>query len=404
MKVLIFIPYVGSHYGGTSKATREFADTLSSLGANVDLITTDANGSDKLDVPLNKWIYQKSYRIRYFSCWHHHDFIVSLSLIYWLIKHIKDYDIVHTNTVFSPLVSLVHLLCQWRKIPYAITPHGMLEPWALSYKAWKKRIYYNLLEKPALKKASVIQVIANAEASNVKKLGFRNLVVVPNGIHHQEFENLPTSEIFYEQFPETRNKTLLLFLGRIDPKKGLDLLAPAFGKIHKKFPQTHLVVAGPDSTGFLAIVRRYFAQAGCLEAVTFTGMLTGKLKQAALVAADLYVAPSYSEGFSMSVLEGMASGLPCVITTGCNFPEAAQAQAAHIVDTNPDEIANALIDCLSNPAQAQAMGDRARKLIFRNYTWERAAEKLVKVYQAIVDKKVLPEYQDFIPAKSGKEI
>ncbi len=392
MKILILTPYVGSSYGGTSKVVKELAQATSSLGISVDLVTTNANSFGKLDVPLNVWIKEDCYKIKFFPCWHRHDFIISFPLINWLINHVVDYDLVHTNTVFAPLVLVAHWVCQWHNVPYVATPHGMLEPWTLSYKAWKKGFYYSLFEKPALQGASAIQVLANSEANNIKSLGFKYFVVIPNGIHPQEFQPLPEPEVFYQQFPATRNKTLILFLGRIDPKKGLDLLAPAFAKVHKQFPQTHLVVAGPDSIGFMTTVQSYFIQAGCLDAVTFTGMLTGSLKYAALAAASLYVAPSYSEGFSMSVLEGMASGLPCVITTGCNFPEAATAKAAHVVDINADAISNALIQSLSAPQQARAMGDRAREFVFQNYTWDRAAEKLVRVYQAIINKEPFSEY------------
>jgi glycosyltransferase involved in cell wall biosynthesis len=392
MKILMITPYVGSNYGGTSKAVKDLAQEISSLDISIDIITTNANSSEKLDVFLNAWLAEKDYRIRYFDCWHRNDFIISVSLINWLINHVVDYDLVHTSTVFAPLVLLAHWICQLRQIPYVVTPHGMLEPWALSYKGWKKRFYYTLFEKPTIRQASAIQVLANSEANNIKSLGLKHTVVVTNGIHRQEFETLPNPELFYQQFANTRSKTLILFLGRIDPKKGLDLLAPAFVKVHNKFPQTHLVVAGPDSIGFLTTAQSYFAQVGCLDAVIFTGMLTGSLKYAALAAATLYVAPSYSEGFSMSVLEGMASGLPCVITTGCNFPEAATAKAAYVVDINADAIADALIQCLSYSQQTKAMGDRAREFIFQNYTWEQAGKKMLQVYKAIIEKKCLPEY------------
>jgi glycosyltransferase involved in cell wall biosynthesis len=385
MKILIFAPYIGSNYGGTSKAVKELVESVSGFGTKVDLITTNANQSDKLTVPLNRWLESENYRIKYFSCWNRNDFIISLSLIQWLIHHIKDYDVVHTNTIFAPIVSFVHWLCQQHKVPYVMTPHGMLEPWALSYKAWKKKLYFNLVEKSSLQKAHFIQVIANSEAGHVKALGLQNPVVIPNGVHKKEFISLPEPDIFYQQFPSTYNKTLILFLGRIDPKKGLDLLAPAFAKVRKRFPQTHLVVAGPDSTGYLLKVKTAFKQVGCLDAVTFTGMLTGSLKYAALAAASVYVAPSYSEGFSMSVLEGMASGLPCVITTGCNFPEAAMAKAALVVDIKTHAIADGLIQCLSHPQMSKAMGNRARNFIFQNYTWDCAAEKLTRVYKAIVN-------------------
>jgi glycosyltransferase involved in cell wall biosynthesis len=267
----------------------------------------------------------------------------------------------------------------------------MLEPWALSYKAWKKRLYFSTLEKPALQKARAIQVLASSEAKNINALGFEHTIVIPNGIHSQEFQELPDPEQFYQQFPATRNKTLILFLGRIDPKKGLDLLATAFAQIHNQFPHTHLVVAGPDSIGFLPTVKSYFSQAGCLEAVTFTGMLKDSLKNAALTAANLYVAPSYSEGFSMSVLEAMASGLPCVMTTGCNFPEAAAAKVARVVDIDAESIAKALITCLAHRKEAKAMGDRARQFILQNYTWDIAAKKLIQVYSDILNTKATSE-------------
>jgi len=384
IKILMFIPYVGSNYGGTSKAVTELVQEVSSLGISIDIITTNANGLTKLNMPLNIWIREQNYRIRYFFCWYQNDFIISPSLINWLISHVSEYDIVHTNTVFSPLVLLTHWVCKLRQISYIVTPHGMLEPWALSYKAWKKQFYYSLLEKPALQQASAIHVLTDSEAKNVYSLGLKHPVVIPNGIHRQKFEILPNPEIFYEQFPFTRNKIIIIFLGRIDPKKGLDLLAPAFAKVHNQFPQAHLVIAGPDNIGFLTTAQSYFTQVGCLNAVTFTGMLTGSLKYAALAAASLYVAPSYSEGFSMSILEGMASGLPCVITKGCNFPEAAKAKVAYIVNINVGAITDALIQCLSHPEQAKAMGERAREFIFKNYTWEQAAKKLFQVYKSFI--------------------
>jgi glycosyltransferase involved in cell wall biosynthesis len=384
MKILMLVPAVGTVYGGPSKSVVELAQALGHHSIEVDLITTNANGSEKLNVPLQTWISETSYRFQYFPYWDLKGYKFSLALTNWLFKNASNYDLVHANAVFSYANLPAYWACQQQKIPYLVTPRGMLEPWALSYKAWKKRLYYNLFEKPALQQASAIQTLAKKEAEGVKILDLKApIVVVPNGVHKQDFETLPEPENFYSKFPETRNKTLILFLGRIDPKKGLDLLSTAFAKIHTLFPHTHLIVAGQDNIGYLSVVKDYFAQAGCIDAVTFTGMLTGSLKHSALAAANIYVAPSYSEGFSMSVLEGMASGLPCVITTGCNFSEAASAQAAYVVDVNAEELADALTKCLQNPQQAKQMGNRARQLVFENYTWERVASQLIEIYMSI---------------------
>lgn len=388
MKILIVIPGIGPVYGGTSKIAIELAQALGKREIIVDIVTTNANGLADLDVTLRKWLKEDFYRIQYFPRWHIGDYKPSISLTNWLLNHVADYDLVHTIAVFSYPVSITHWACQFKGVPYINNPQGMLEPWALSYKSWKKRIYYKLIEQSSLHNASAIQMLNLAEAKNAEPLQLKApIVLIPNGIHEQEFKELPSPEPFYQKFPHTFDKTLILFLARIDPKKGLDLLAPAFGKVYSQFPNSHLIVAGPDTIGFQSTVEDYFEKAGCLNAVTFTGMLTGSMKHAALSATSAYVAPSYSEGFSMSVLEGMASALPCVITTGCNFPEAAIAKVAHVVEISSDAIANALIDCLSNPEQAKAMGDRAREFIFEKYTWDKIASQLQQVYSNILQQK-----------------
>jgi glycosyltransferase involved in cell wall biosynthesis len=383
MKVLIVTPYLGTVYGGTANVVMALAQRLGALDIQVDVVTTNADDAGHLQVATHCWIEQGKYRVQYFPCWHRRDFILSSALAIWLGQHLKEYDLVHTHTFFAPMITLTHRLCRWYRIPYIMTPHGMLEPWALAYKVWKKRLYYACFEKSALLFAQAVHVLSSTEAEQVKALGTQATVVVPNGVELEAIKPVSSPGIFNNAFPETVSKTLILFLGRIDPKKGLDLLAPAFARVHALFPNTHLVIAGPDSIDFTPTVQAYFAQHGCLEAVTFTGMLKDELKSAALGAASIYVAPSYSEGFSMSVLEGMASGLPCVITKGCNFPEAGEANAAYIVDAQPDALAEALLRCLADSAQAQAMGQRAHDFIRQYYTWEQSAQKLLGLYESI---------------------
>lgn len=376
MRVLVVAPYVATTYGGPGKVVVELTQALAQFAVEVDLITTNANADTSLDVPLQVWHDRNGYRIQYFPSWNRQDLIWSSSLLQWLFKHIRNYDVVHTHCLFMPIASATNWICRWHRVPFVMTPHGMLEPWALAQKAWKKRLYYTAIEQPTLKQAKAIHVLTAVEAEQVRSLGLHQTVIVPNGIHQREFESLPDANLFYQQFPHTRDKVLILFLGRLDPKKGLDLLAPAFAAIRQQFPQTHLVIAGPDMIGYLPTAEAFFADLNLTEYVTFTGMLSGELKLAALAAAKLYVCPSYSEGFSMSVLEGMAAGLPCVITEGCNFSEA--AQVAQVVQPTSSAIANALIQALSD---AQPTGGQAKQFVFQNYTWERSAAKLLEAYR-----------------------
>lgn len=383
IKILMVVPALGDVYGGPSKSVLELTQAIGNLGIDIDLVTTNANGQVKLDVPLYNWIDKRNYRIQYFPYWNMWDYKFTLSLTKWLFKNVQNYSIVHTNAIFSYPILPAYWACQLHHIPYIVTPRGMLEPWALAYKAWKKNLYFSLLEKPALEKASCIHMLASTEAERIQPIGLKIAVeVVPNGIHREQFDVKHDPDVFYNQFPETRGKKLIIFLGRIDPKKGLDLLTIAFQSVYQGFHNAHLVIAGPDNVGYASVIKQDLAKYNCLHAVTFTGILTGELKYAALAAASIYVAPSYSEGFSMSVLEGMAAGLPCVITTGCNFPEA--AEVAKIVNINAEEIAEALIGFLRHPEQAKDMGDHARHFILENYTWGQIAAKMVAIYNQIL--------------------
>lgn len=385
MKILMITPYLSPVYGGITKIVQEVVEGLARQGCEVDLLTTDAKLPSDVDYIPNQWIKRDGYRVCYCASVYRFDLIFSASLLSWLWKNIDNYHLIHTNTIFSPLMTVVFFMCRLKRKPYIVTPHGMLEPWAFQHRSGKKKPYYNLLEKSNLNGAIALQGTASVETENIKSFNLKPQVFfVPNGLHPEDFINLPTPEIFYQRFPETRDKTLIIFLARLHPKKGLDLLAPAFAEVKKQYANTHLIIAGPDNEGFLPMLKNHFIEAGCMESVTFTGMLRGEIKYSALSAADIYVAPSYSEGFSMSVLEGMASNLPSVITKGCNFPEAEEAQAAKVVDIDVKSITSALLWCLSHPEEAQGMADRGRKFILDNYTWDQVARKLMSQYDRLL--------------------
>ena len=126
MKILFLTPYLSENYGGITKITRELAQTLGKLGISLDLITTLASDKTIIDQHPHSWVVQEHFRVRYFPCIHKGDFIFSWSLLQWLRIHVADYDLVHTHTVFCPLVSWASHICHRQKIPYLITPHGML--------------------------------------------------------------------------------------------------------------------------------------------------------------------------------------------------------------------------------------------------------------------------------------
>lgn len=389
MRILLLIPALGAVYGGTSKLLPPLAAALARRGLRVDLVTTNANGAADLDVPVGRWIEQDGYRLRYFPRLGRAEYKLGFALSAWLARHVADYDLAHIHSDFNFPVLAAAAACRWRKVPYLLTPHGMLEPWALGYKARKKRLYYEWVERPlVLRGARALQALNRSEAANIEALRLGPpVVVLPNGIDPAEAaaREPAKAEIFLDRFPAARGKTVILFLHRVDPKKGLDILARAYGRLRGRFPQTHLVVAGSATGDYEATARGFFEAAGCADAVTFTGLLEGDEKRGALAAASVFVTPSYSEGFSMSVLEAMAAGLPCVLTEGCNFPEAGAAGAARIVPTGDvGAFAAALENLLDDPAAMRTMGQLARELVSAEYTWPTVAAH----YQTMANKLV----------------
>ena len=307
----------------------------------------------------------------------------------WLWSHVGEYQCVHHLSVFNSSALITAVACRAKGVPYLINPQGMLEPWALEHKSWKKRVYYRWLERPlVLRGAQVIHALNRREAANLTALNIgRPVVTIPNGIDPADAcaASEADAAAFLARFPATKGRSLILFLHRVDPKKGLDLLAAAYARVRSEFPDTHVIIAGPDNVGFTATARGFFDAAGVGDAVTFTGMLEGEFRRGAFAAATVFVLPSYSEGFSMSVLEAMAAGLPCVLTVGCNFPEAGAARAALVVEPEPAAYADALAQLLADPAAARAMGGRARELVLTRYTWDRVAAQMAEVFAAVAD-------------------
>lgn len=377
-------PYVSAVYGGPARSVTETCAALGRAGLDVDLVTTDANGARPLDLPQGDWISHPSHRMRVFPLRPRRGPFLSRALASWVSREARRYDVVHAQMFFNHPAHVAAAAARRAGVPYVITPRGTFEPWALKHKGLKKRAYLAWTGKRLMAGAAAVQALAPKEAVDViAAVPGARVITIPNGVSQAELDAPLIAGLFWERFPSLIEKRLILFLSRVHQKKGLDVLAAAFGAVHREFPEAHVVVAGPDD-GYEATARRLFAEAGCSESVSFVGMLDGALKRAALAAAEIYVLPSYSEGFSMSVLEAMAAAKPCVITHGCNFPEAATAGAAHVVAAESEPIGNALLACLRSPGDAKQMGVMARQFVRTHYTWEIVATDLAAVYQGIV--------------------
>lgn len=298
---------------------------------------------------------------------------------------IDEADIVHHHSVWMLPTSYASRLARRQSKPVVITAHGALEPWALQNSGWKKRLVGRAFQNHDLRTADCLHVNSAAEIAGIRQYGLKcPIAVIPNGIHLPDYDALPDREVFRQAFPQARGKRIALFLARLNEKKGLGHLIPAWRQVIDEAPDWHLILAGPDS-GYEQTARALVDQYGLRERVSFTGSLHGDAKRAALAAADLFVQPSFSEGFSMSIIEAMACRLPVLLTPGCNFPEVAAGRAGICVEPAIDETAKGLRTLVQlSTDERRAMGQRGRHLIEQQYTWDRVAQTTLSLYRWLI--------------------
>ncbi len=263
-----------------------------------------------------------------------------------LEEAVRSAEVVHLHGLWQAQTRRGASAARSARVPYLVAAHGMAEPWALRHKFWKKRIYLAFIEARNLRRASCLHALSRPEIEHLRAIApWTPICFIPNGVDLAFAENLPPRSKLELEHPELRGKFVLLFFARLHVKKGLDLLAEALGRIAADHPDLHLLLAGNDG-GAWAPFRDRMEQLGLGGRMSYVGHVAGERARQVWAAADAFVLPSYSEGFSMAVLEALACRLPCLITTACHFPELAAAQGAIAVNPDADSITQGLRDLL----------------------------------------------------------
>jgi glycosyltransferase involved in cell wall biosynthesis len=290
-------------------------------------------------------------------------------------------DMLHLHGVWDPVVKAAADAARSMCRPYALTPHGMLDPWSLQQSATKKRIALLLGYRKMLAGACFLHALNSDEKKLIEPLALPCPVeVIPNGVFPEEIEPLPARGTFHAGRPCLQRAPYVLFLGRLHYKKGLDYLAEAFAQLTRTNADVQLVVAGPDGGDRERFEHRVQSLA-IRERVHVVGPLYGPEKLAALVDAECLCLPSRQEGFSLAVTEALACGVPPIISESCHFPEVAEAGAGEVVPLEAGAIAAALGRVLSDPQRRERMGAAGQKLVASRYTWPRVAEQTLEAYR-----------------------
>ena len=288
---------------------------------------------------------------------------------------VSGVDVIHGHGLYVGTNFLFGREAQRQRKPLVYHVHGMFEPYILRRSRWKKRLVGWLFEERNFRHARLWRALTSKEADQIRACGITGpVVVVPNGIDPGTFDPDGTSDLTPIETPWvpclTKTRRRLLFLGRIHPKKGFDLLLPAWAALGGLGEEWELVVAGPDEQGYLARVRGLAASCGLAERVLFTGPVSGAAKRALLQSANLFVLPSHSEGFPMAILEALASGVPVVATSACNFPDLGTAGAGWECAADVESLRGVLeVAVRSSDAELRERGLRGRALVASRYSW-----------------------------------
>jgi glycosyltransferase involved in cell wall biosynthesis len=388
MKILHIIPSVASVRGGPSQAVVETVKALRNLSIDTEIVTTNDNGNDLFDVPLGKPIEYKQVPVRFFTRFSPkvnfiREFAFSSQLTTWLWQNAKKYDLLHIHAIFSYASTAAMAIARLQGIPYIVRPLGQLCEWSLRQSAHRKQIYLNLIERANLNHAQALHLTSEQEQQEVSRLALSTpSFVLPHGLSIPPA--IPNARSLLREYLKTpADEPIILFLSRLHPKKGLDYLIPALGKLtNYRFT---FVVAGSGSKEYEAEIESLLISNGIRDRTYLTGFVTGETKNLFIQGSNLFALTSYSENFGVAVLEALAVGVPVLVTPGVALATVVQQnQLGYVPELDVQAIAKAIEQYLTQTPEAEDMGDRARKIILDNYTWDQVAVKMQQIYESIL--------------------
>jgi glycosyltransferase involved in cell wall biosynthesis len=318
---------------------------------------------------------------------------------------VKDADFVSLHSLYSFPVLAGYLLARLHRKPYGIWPHGVLARFQRKVSARKKRVYDLLFVNRMLKNASVLFFSAEGERAEATDLGLSvPSVIVPDGFNADEFSNLPPKGRFRARFLNGNSGPLVLFLARLAPIKGLDLLIQAMRRVVEQKPDARLAIVGPPHpASFLNKVLEWIEESGIKSKIVLTGPAAPEMRLEAYADADLYVLPSYAENFGISMFEAMACGVPALVSDTLSYGnEVAKSGGGLSLARTPEAFSAAMIELIDQPDLRMEMGARGR-IFARQYSQEETGAKVVKAVECIINRHPFPPAlspQSFLEAHS----
>ncbi len=365
------------------------ARALSGMDVRVTTVTTDDDGHGKhlAGIPLGKLIPQAGWDAIYFRK-QTEFYKASLPLRSWLRAHVSEFDVVHIHAVFSFASLAAGRAAASAGVPYVVRPLGVLNRWGMeNRRRLVKALSFRFFDLPMLRKAAAMHYTSRMEMDDAARFGLKNLQrVIPIGMDLAPFDALPSRAVFSARFPETATSRNILFLSRIDEKKGIDLLIAAFALLAPRHLDARLLICGDGAPALIEKLKSQAASLGVAQRITWAGQVTGEQRMAAFSTAELFVLPSHSENFGIALLEAMAAGLPCLSTDQVALAaDAVRSRAVRLTTHEPTAIAANIESLFDSPDERQLLAQSARILARTDYSLPAMGRALHGLYHEIVN-------------------
>lgn len=366
MKVIHFIRSLEQSSGGVAKymqllaaSTKDLLELVIVAGSSENIIEIPDVKIHFLDLSLNRWL--------------------SLRRDFFKIIDTEQPDLVHINGIWDPQNFLFQKVAQKMKFPVIISPHGMLEPYILNRHPLKKKIALFLYQSKAIKSADYLHATALEELDHIRKLGFSAPAeIVPNGVNISEIKQK-------EDWSKTDSSCFnILFLSRIHPKKGIELLISAIELI--EHGNLKISIAGEGDKTYVDYLNQLILKKGLNKKFEFLGGVYGLEKWEVFRDADLFVLPTYSENFGIVIIEALAAKIPVITTTGTPWEEIETHKCGWWIEPKVQDLAIAIQKAVNNsPEEMKEMGERGRKLVETKYNIQSVALKMISMYEGVLN-------------------
>ena len=392
MKVLHVIPSVAAVRGGPSQAVIEMVRGLRSQDVDAEIVTTNDNGKDLLDVPLyeltDRLEEYANVPIRFFPRFSPNinavrEFAFSGALTTWLWQHITEYDLVHVHAIFSYASTIAMAIARIKNVPYITRPLGQLCEWSLQQSKLRKQIYLNVIERSNLLHSKSLHFTAEQEKIEFNQLGL-NIpnFILPHGVYvPTPILDAKTQVRKILHIPDQR--PIILFMSRIHPKKGLEYLISALSKL--KESNFALVIAGSGDPDYVNQIKDLLKTHDICDRTHMIGFVKSETKNLYLQGADIFALTSHSENFGIAAIEALAAGTPVLITDGVAIAPMVKEQAiGYVTKLEAEAIASIIQEFFDHPDIAKQKGDRATLYIAEHYSWAKITRRLMAVYENLL--------------------